>query len=162
VLVGEYDCSNHAAFVGFRANGVSGRTGKSDRPRCACGKPCWEGTRSRYARGRCWKCAETLIRAASVRRLVKSGAMAAMRRALEGCPDNGRTIPEPMSPLTEAGELARALLVGMANAERDRGTDGEVAISPVRRGGRTIHSHGMVSTIPIRSSPGGLKFTVGR
>jgi hypothetical protein len=102
---------------------------KSDRPRCACGKPVWQGARSRYAPGRCWQCAEALIRAETVKRLTRSGVMAQMRRALEACPDAGRTKAERASPVSAATELARTLLVGMANAERDGQVDGEHAVS---------------------------------
>jgi hypothetical protein len=88
----------------------------------------------------CVTCAEKAIRADTIKRLVRSGQMAAMRRALEACPDAQRTAPEPLRELAPAEELRRSMIVGMANAEQDCGTDSEYAVSPIRKGGRTIHS----------------------
>lgn len=59
--------------------------------------------------------------------------MAQMRRALEACED-GRTRALPSGVVDESRELAVSLLVGMANAERDRPTDGEYAVAPVPAG----------------------------
>lgn len=62
-------------------------------------------------------------------RLVKSGAMAAMRRALEACPDAGRTETERARAVSPERELAVGLLIGMANAERDLLVDGEALVA---------------------------------
>lgn len=129
---------------------------------CACGKPVWKRGRSRFAPTMCVTCAELAIRAETVKRLTRSGKMAAMRRAMEACPDAQRTEAEPLRELTPAEELERELIVAMANAERDRGTDGECAVSPVRKGGRTV-SVRPFNAVPIaHSSVTGLRYMGGK
>jgi hypothetical protein len=112
---------------------MDGRKG-AGKPRelCACGKPVWSGGRSAHAPGRCVTCAEKLIRADTIRRLTRSGAMAAMRRALEVCPNADRMVAVPLRELSAAEELAHSLVVGMANAETDVCENGEYVLQPMR------------------------------
>jgi hypothetical protein len=139
---------------------MDGRKGAGKlRELCACGRPVWAGTRHQQGEGRCVTCAEALIRADTVRRLTKSGAMAAMRRALEACPDAHRTEPEPLRELTEAEELARAFVVGMANAETEAQTDGEYSLQPRRKSMRSGDAVVAPSLIPWNVTAVGLKYT---
>lgn len=68
--------------------------------------------------GCCVTCAEVLIRQDTIHRLTKSGAMATMRRELEGCSDAGRERAEVCGLEGEGHRLARALLIGLARGER--------------------------------------------
>jgi hypothetical protein len=132
-------------------------------PRCACGKPCWEGARTRYALVKCATCAELAIRADTIRRLIRSGGMAAMRRALAVCPDAQRTEPEPLRELTEAELGARTLLVEQANAERACLPNAEYPISPRRRGAALLPQNGLPGANGIwRSCPATVGLRYGK
>jgi hypothetical protein len=76
------------------------------------------GCRLKSLRAYCWACGNEVERAATIRRLVKSGGMAAMRRALEGCPDAGREREEEIVPEPVGHRMARELLVRLARGER--------------------------------------------
>jgi hypothetical protein len=120
-----------------------------DHPRCACGKPLWRDQHNALAKGKCVTCAELAIRQATIRKLVKSGAMAAMRRALEACPDAEREAALQAGQVSESHELALGMLVGMANAEVDHGTDGECQVQPLRSGGKRLSDSPMGSQVPL-------------
>lgn len=69
------------------------------------------------------------------RRLTKSGVMAAMRRALESCPDAGREQALPLESLDHSSPaelLALRLRIEMASAERgsEPGGDRSVGMGP--------------------------------
>jgi hypothetical protein len=115
------------------------------------------GCRLKSLRGYCWACGNVVERQATIRRLVKSGAMAAMRRAMESCPDNGRTKPESLRLMLPEHELARELLVSMANGERDVATNGDLVVARPRGGRGSALASG--SGVPWNVVPVGLRYS---